>query len=45
MEGPHGVAVGPVRADQRHERDEAGVGHQAGDVADPPDVLGPVLGA
>ena len=39
------VAVGAVRADQRDERDHAGVGDQPGDLADPPDVLVAVLGA
>ena len=45
VELPHRVAVGPVGAHERHERDEAGVGHQGRDVADAADVLGSVLGA
>ena len=45
VERADGVAVGAVRADERHQRDEPGVGHQAGDVADAADVLGAVLGA
>ena len=44
VQRPHQVAVGPVRADQRHEGDDAGVGQQAGHVPDPADVLGPVGG-
>ena len=38
------VASGPVRADERDERDDAGVGEEAGHLADPPHVLGAVVG-
>ena len=31
----------PVRADEGHEGDDAGVGEEAGDLGDPPHVLGP----
>ena len=37
-------ASGPVRADQRHQRDHAGVGEQPRDLADAPHVLGAVVG-
>ena len=39
---PDAVAVRPVGADDRDERHHPGVGDQAGDLADPADVLGAV---
>ena len=44
MGGAHPVAVGAVRRDHRHQRDQPGVGHQTCDLAHPTDVLGAVGG-
>ena len=35
-------ALGPERRDERHQHDEAGVGHERGDLGDAADVLDPV---
>src|SRR3954454_19852425 len=43
VDGPRGVAVRRIRADQRDDGDGAGVGEVAGHVRGPPDVLGAVL--
>ncbi len=42
VESPGASAVGGVRADERHERDDPGVGQEAGGVSGPAHVLGPV---
>ena len=39
---PRAVALGPERRDERDEHDQAGVGHQLGDLGHPADVLDPV---
>jgi hypothetical protein len=44
VDGARPVAIGPVGADDRHERHHARVGEQAGDLADAADVLGAVGG-
>ena len=44
VHGTGAVAARPVRADHRHESDDAGIGEQPGDLADPADVLVAVLG-
>ena len=38
----HHPAVGAERRDERADHDQPGLGHQPGDLADPPDVLDPV---
>ena len=38
------LATGAVRADDGHERHDAGIGQQLGDVGDAPDVLGSIGG-
>ena len=43
MDHPSALSTSPVRADQRNEGYYAGIGEQAGDFGDAPDILGAIL--